>query len=28
VPEPSSTMLFMAGAALLMAYRRKISVNL
>ena len=28
VPEPSSAMLFMAGAALLMAYRRKISVNL
>ena len=28
VPEPSSTMLVMAGAALLMAYRRKISVNL
>ena len=28
VPEPSSTMLFMAGATLLLAYRRKISVNL
>jgi hypothetical protein len=28
VPEPSSTMLFMAGAASLLAYRRKISVNL
>jgi hypothetical protein len=28
VPEPSSTMLVMAGAALLMANRRKISVNL
>jgi hypothetical protein len=28
VPEPSSTMLVMAGAALLLSYRRKISVNL
>ena len=28
VPEPSSTTLFMAGATLLLAYRRKISVNL
>ena len=28
VPEPSSAMLFMTGAALFMAYRRKISVNL
>jgi len=28
VPEPSSSMLFMVGATLLLAYRRKISVNL
>lgn len=28
VPEPSSSMLFMAGVALFIAYRRKISVNL
>jgi hypothetical protein len=28
VPEPSSAMLFMAGVALFMTYRRKISVNL
>ena len=28
VPEPSSAMLFMTGAALFMAYRRKISINL
>jgi len=28
IPEPSSAMLFMTGAALLLTYRRKISVNL